>query len=101
VAEADPDLVDLTDLDLERLVDLVAEAPERLGMDGELETVVAVTDDYAGTHYGGVVLGAQDVPPHLEVGLTNEFMERASLTTDLTGGRVLHERPLEREESGG
>jgi hypothetical protein len=101
LAEADPDLVTLSDLDLARLVDHVDQAPERLGMDGELETVVYVTDSYYSTDYSTVVLGTENVPPHLEISLTNEFMEQASMATDLAGRRILDEQPLERDGAPG
>jgi hypothetical protein len=96
LGQPDPDLVDLRDLDLGRLVANLDEAGQRLDVDGDAETVVDVTDSYASTYFASVVHGADDVPPHVEIELTNEYMETASLTTDLSGRTVLHELPLKR-----
>ncbi|MDP3894301.1 hypothetical protein [Nocardioides sp.] len=101
LADADLDLVDLNDVDFSRLVAHLDAAPKRLDIEGEVETVVGVTDAYASTHYAGVVLGAKVEPPHVEIELTNEFMEKASIATDLAGRRILHERPFEPPEPAG
>lgn len=99
LATADPDLVDLHDLDLERLVANVEDAPARLGVDGEVETVVDVTDDYLSTSYAsGVDADPATTPAHVEITVTNEYMETASMATDLDGRRVLHEAPFESAE---
>ena len=94
LTEADPDLVDLTDLDADRLATNLAQARDELGIDGEVTTRVTVADDRMSTDFGTTepfVMGERDAPPHVEIELVNEFMESASRTTDLSGATVLHE----------
>ena len=94
LAEANPDLVDLTDLDADRLATNLAQARDELGIDGEVTTRVTVADDRMSTDFGTTepfALGERDAPPHVEIELVNEFMESASRTTDLSGDTVLHE----------
>mgnify|MGYP001163272665 CR=1 FL=1 len=94
-----PALVDLEDVDLERLVANIEDAPARLGIDGPVEAVVQVTDDYPSTDFAAAAYGnPAEAPPHVEIELTNDYMETASVTTDLDGRRILHEEPFERSD---
>lgn len=97
-AEADPDFVDLAALDVEQLVENIDEAPADLGMEGELEIVVNITDELMSTDFGvgeAFAMGEEDAPAHVEIGLRNEFNEKASITTNLAGTEVLAEHPYE------
>lgn len=86
--EADPDLVDLSDLDAARLVSNVETAASTLGVAGDLQVTVKVTDAYP-TMLNATVDPGDPVPPHVEILLSNRFMETATLTTDLSGREVL------------
>lgn len=93
-----PDLVDLADLDAERLAANIDRARDELGVTGDVEVAVIVADERMATDFGTqepYVMGEEDAPPHVEVEVRNEYAETATLTTDLTGVRYLARDPLE------
>lgn len=93
----DPDLVDLADLDADRLVANIERARSELGVDGDVDVAVIVADERMATDFGTqepFATGEEDAPPHVEIEVSNEYMETATLTTDLTGVRYLARDPL-------
>lgn len=107
VNDARPDLVDLADVDAEQLVENIERARAELGVEDVDDVQVTVTDAYGGTMLNVreelAADGADpDVPAHVEIAVSNDFGERATLATDLTGDRVLDRSPYEPPaEAGG
>jgi len=88
--------VDLVDVDADRLVENQQTALETLDVEDPEVMRVVIADDYDASLY--LTLSGQDldaeVPPHVQIFVSNEFNEQASLATDLAGTEVLQEDPF-------
>ena len=86
--------VDLDDLDADALADRIEEARTGLGVADVSEVTVSVTAAPIATNFSAD-LDVEDVPPHVEIAVRNDFQERARVATDLSGDEVLDQQRYE------
>ncbi|KQZ70279.1 DUF1707 domain-containing protein [Nocardioides sp. Root151] len=95
VGTADPELVDLADVDLDRLLENVEEAGSDLGVDGAQEfTVTIASGDWGSSLTYAPEFEGKELPPHVEISVSNDYMESGRLVTDLSGAKVLLRAPF-------
>ena len=88
IKDIDLAVIDLADLDADVVMGRVEEARSDLGVEDVSEVRVVVSDTQQGTAFAQEFAG-EDVPPHVEVDVSNDFQEAAWLATDLSGDQVL------------
>lgn len=103
VAADDPRPVDLAEVDVDRLMQRLAEAREDLGVTGDLDvTVTVASGDFHDTQLRFEAEARaperhEPIPPHVQIRVGNGYQERGVLVTDLSGSEVLfrqaHETP--------